>query len=48
MVHDRVHFTAAGYSVKGDLLITALISQWEKTTGRQPASLLQLIKDIHE
>jgi len=48
MVHDRVHFTAAGYSVKGDLLITALIAQWEKTTGREPGSLLKRIKDIHE
>ncbi len=48
MVYDRVHFTKTGYSVKGDLLTAALISQWEKTTGRQPASLLQLIKDIHE
>ncbi|HOI87354.1 MAG TPA: GDSL-type esterase/lipase family protein [Lentimicrobium sp.] len=48
MVHDRVHFTTAGYSVKGDLLITALIAQWEKTTGREPGSLLNRIKDIHE
>ena len=48
MVYDRVHFTKTGYSVKGDLLTAALISQWEKTMGRQPASLLQLIKDIHE
>lgn len=46
MPRDRVHFTATGYSLIGDLLLKALTSQWEKVTGAESGSLLESIISI--
>ncbi len=43
MARDRVHFTQKGYHVKSDLLLKAFVSQWERTTGREPGSLFKKI-----
>ncbi len=48
MVYDRIHFTLTGYNLKGDLLAVALIGQWERSTGREPESLIRLIKRSDE
>lgn len=45
MPRDRVHFTATGYSLKADLLLKALVTQWEKSCGYEPERLLKTITE---
>ncbi|GAB1404590.1 GDSL-type esterase/lipase family protein [Lentimicrobium sp.] len=48
MPRDRIHFTALGYSIKADLLLEALVTQWEKTCGYEHGQLLNTITRKHE
>ena len=48
MPKDRIHFTLPGYSVKADLLLDALVKQWEFFTARPVNSLLTHFKAIGE
>ena len=48
MPKDRIHFTLPGYSVKADLLLDALVKQWEQMTSRPVNSLLTHFKTIGE
>ena len=49
MPRDRIHFTRAGYSIKADLLLEALVNSWAKTTKRDPEKLLnQIINGSNE
>ena len=43
MPRDRIHFTPLGYSIKADLLLTALASQWEKAFGYEPGTILNIL-----
>ncbi len=43
MPRDRIHFTRKGYHVKSDLLMKALVTEWEKATGREPGSMFNTI-----
>lgn len=48
MPKDRIHFTLPGYSVKADLLLDALVKQWELMTSKPVNSLLTHFKAIGE
>ncbi|WP_224491563.1 GDSL-type esterase/lipase family protein [Robertkochia flava] len=48
MPKDRIHFTLFGYSVKADLLLDALVKQWEHFTSRPVNSILTHFKAIGE
>ena len=48
MPRDRIHFTSLGYSIKADLLLKAIVLQWEKSTGREPESILKMITGKNE
>lgn len=48
MPRDRIHFTHLGYSIKADLLLSAMVRQWEKTTNRPEESLLTHFKTLDE
>ncbi|GLB51583.1 hypothetical protein NBRC110019_06220 [Neptunitalea chrysea] len=48
MPRDRIHFTHLGYSIKADLLLSALVRQWERTTNRPEESLLTHFKSLDE
>lgn len=43
MPRDRIHFTSTGYNIKGDLLMKALVLQWEKTCGYEAGEVLNKI-----
>ncbi|HAH57038.1 MAG: hypothetical protein KUL83_08025 [Lentimicrobium sp.] len=43
MPRDRIHFTSMGYSIKADLLLKALATQWEKTCGYEAGEVLNSI-----
>ncbi len=45
MPRDRIHFTQKGYHIKSDLLMEAFVTEWEKATGREPGSLLKVIRE---
>ncbi|MBL7472953.1 GDSL-type esterase/lipase family protein [Robertkochia sediminum] len=48
MPADRIHFTQPGYSVKADLLLDALITEWERSASRPVNSILTYFKAIGE
>ncbi|WP_177229097.1 GDSL-type esterase/lipase family protein [Pustulibacterium marinum] len=48
MPSDRVHFTYLGYSIKADLLLSAMVRQWEQSTNRPEESLLTYFKTLDE
>lgn len=48
MPRDRIHFTSIGYSIKGDLLLKALLTQWERTCGYEAGEVLNSIARKHE
>lgn len=48
MPKDRIHFTMTGYSVKADLLLDALVTEWERIASRPVNSILTHFKAIGE
>ena len=48
MPRDRIHFTYLGYSIKADLLLTALVKAWAKSTHRDETELLEHFKTLDE
>jgi lysophospholipase L1-like esterase len=48
MPKDRIHFTSLGYSIKGDLLLKALVDAWAKSTGRDSETLLNDFKTLYQ
>lgn len=48
MPADRIHFTQPGYSVKADLLLDALVTEWERFASRPVNSILTYFKAIGE
>lgn len=48
MPKDRVHFTFFGYSVKADLMFTAIVNAWAASTGRNAEELLNYFKHLDE
>lgn len=48
MPKDRIHFTSLGYSIKGDLLLKALLDAWANSTGRNSESLLNHFKTLNQ
>jgi lysophospholipase L1-like esterase len=48
MPRDRIHFTSIGYSIKADLLLEALVHQWEKSCGYEAGEVLNSIIRKHE
>ncbi len=48
MPFDRVHFTKLGYSIKADLLLSAIVKQWAQTTNRPEETLLTYFKTLDE
>lgn len=48
MPRDRIHFTSIGYSIKADLLLKALVTQWEKSCGYESGEVLNSIIHKHE
>lgn len=48
MPRDRIHFTSIGYSIKGDLLLKALATQWGKACGYETEEVLNSITRKHE
>ncbi len=48
MPRDRIHFTSIGYSIKADLLLKALATQWEKSCGYETGEVLNSITRKHE
>jgi lysophospholipase L1-like esterase len=48
MPRDRIHFTSIGYSIKADLLLEALLIQWEKSCGYEAGEVLNSITRKHE
>ncbi|TRZ43213.1 GDSL-type esterase/lipase family protein [Robertkochia solimangrovi] len=48
MPNDRIHFTKLGYSIKADLLLKAMVEQWERFTARPENSLLTYFKSVGE
>jgi hypothetical protein len=48
MPRDRIHFTYLGYSIKGDLLLKALVDAWANSTGRNAETLLDHFKTLNQ
>ena len=48
MPRDRIHFTSTGYSIKSDLLLKALATQWGKSCGYKTGEVLNSITRKHE
>ncbi|MCF1422767.1 GDSL-type esterase/lipase family protein [Mangrovimonas futianensis] len=48
MIRDRIHFTQLGYSIKGDLLMEALVKAWAQSTRRDENQLLNHFKHLNE
>ncbi len=48
MPRDRIHFTSTGYSIKADLLLKAMLTQWERTCGYEAGEVLNSITRKHE
>lgn len=48
MPKDRIHFTRLGYSIKGDLFISALIQSWAESTGRNEKQLRDHFSHLNE
>lgn len=48
MPKDRIHFTSLGYSIKGDLLLKALVDAWAKSAGRDSETLLNHFKTLNQ
>lgn len=47
MPRDRIHFTQLGYSIKGDLLLKAIVDAWAQCNGRDEEELLSHFKNLH-
>lgn len=48
MPKDRIHFTRLGYSIKGDLFISALIKSWAESVGRDEKELQEHFRHLNE
>lgn len=46
MPRDRIHFTHAGYSIKADLLLKAIVDSWANCYDRDPEKLLEHFKTL--